>query len=230
MESEEIIGRLSVLSKKYHLVQRELINKYHFDGWKDVRITLFKNCYLVIDSTYLILLARTATFRDEGWWTNLVDRHLISRRMTKNQQDIFIKGFDTFVPSAYITMLFVAIENAFRTYYLSVFSKDPTIRFHIIYEKLFQEFNLRKYTNLLKIVSYIRNSFHNNGRHTSRNDDVPWKGVTYHFKKDKKLEVKSVWQTYTDLTSDIHEMLEKLVTSEAILKKKEIIDASYDTI
>ena len=127
-----------------------------------------------------------------------------------------------------------AIEHAFRTFYLSVFSKDSPIRFHEVYEKLLHEFNLEKYIDLVKIVSYIRNSFHNNGRHTSRDDDVPWKGVTYRFRKNKMvyqtLEVKSVWQLYIDLTSDIHEMLEELVKSKAILEKKEIFDASYDTV
>ena len=226
MESEEIISRLSMLSQKYHSVQQELSDTYHFDEWIDARINVFKHCYLVIDSTYLIFLARVTNFRDEAWWANLMDRHLISRGMTKDQQDVFIKGFDHFVPSAYITMLFVAIENAFRTFYMSVFSKDPPIKFHIVYKELLQEFNLEKYIDLLKIVSYIRNSFHNNGRHTLDDDEVPWEGVTYHFEKGKNVVLKSVWQVLTDLTTGIYEMLVKLVKSDTILKKKEIIDAS----
>jgi len=42
--------------------------------------------------------------------------------------------------------------------------------------------------------------------------------------------LKSVWQAFTDLTMDIHEMLEKLVKSDTIVKKSEIIDASYTAI
>jgi hypothetical protein len=123
MHSEEIISRLSMLSKKYHSVQQELSDKYHFDEWIDARINVFKHCYLVIDSTYLILLARVTNFRDEAWWA-LMDRHLISRRMTKDQRDVFIEGFDHFVPSAYITMLFVAIENAMIQYSMKLSSDD----------------------------------------------------------------------------------------------------------
>jgi hypothetical protein len=226
MESEGIISRLSMLSQKYHSFQQDLSDKYHFDEWKDARINVFKHCYLVIDSTYLIFLARVTNFRDEAWWANLKERHLIRIGMTKEQQDVFIKGFDHFVPSAYLSMLFVAIENAFRTFYLSVFSEDSPTKFHVVYEKLFKQFNLERYSNLLKIVSYIRNSFHNNGRHTLPDDDVPWKGITFHFKKGKNVEFTSVWQTLTDLTSDIHEMLEKLIETETIIKKNEIIDAS----
>jgi hypothetical protein len=230
IDDKEIIYRLSVLSKKYHLVQRELSDKYHFDEWTDARINVFKHCYLVIDSTYLIFLARVTNFRDDAWWANLMHRHLINREMSKEQRDVFIKGFDHFVPSAYITMLFVAIENAFRTFYLSVFSKDPPSKFHVVYKKLLQEFNLEKYNDLLKIVSYLRNSFHNNGRHTLGNDDVTWEGITYHFEKGKNVVFKSVWQTFTDLTTSIHEMLERLVKSDTILRKKEIIDASYTAV
>lgn len=51
MDNEEIISRLSMLSKKYHSVQQELSDKYHFD-WKDARINVFKHGYLVIDSTF----------------------------------------------------------------------------------------------------------------------------------------------------------------------------------
>ena len=66
----------------------------------------------------------------------------------KDQRDVFLEGFDHFVPSAYITMLFVAIENAFRTFYLSVFSKDSPIKFHLVYKELLQEFKLEKYIDL----------------------------------------------------------------------------------
>lgn len=136
MDSKELIKRLSVLAAKYHAVQDEIGNKYHFDQLRDVRINVFRHCALVIDSTYIIILVRSYHLFDESWWNNMFDRNLISRQMTKQQRDTFLYGFDTFVDSSYIAMLFVAVESAFRSFYSSVFSKDPPFKFHKVYEDL----------------------------------------------------------------------------------------------
>jgi hypothetical protein len=42
----------------------------------------------------------------------------------------------------------VRSANAFRTFYLSVFSKDSPIKFHFVYEDLLQQFKLEKYIDL----------------------------------------------------------------------------------
>ena len=54
--------------------------------------------------------------------------------------------------------------------------------------------------------------------------------MTYHFKKGKKIEGWGVWHTFIVITTDILDMLEKLVKSDAILQKQEIIDISYNNL
>lgn len=115
MDTKDLIKRLSILGAKYHALQDELVDKYHFDELRDVRINVFRHCALVIDSTYIIILVRLFHLFDEGWWNNMFDRNLIRRQMTMQQRDTFLGGFDTFVLSSYITMLFVAVESSFTS-------------------------------------------------------------------------------------------------------------------
>jgi hypothetical protein len=230
MDTKDIINRLSVLGAKYHAVQNDLSKKYQFDQLRDVRINVFRHCSIVVDSTYIIFLVRKQHLFDDPWWTNLMDNNLVSRKMTQEQRNIFLYGFDTFVDSSYITMLFVAVESAFRSFYLSAFSKDVPIKIYDVFKELLEEFNLDRYSKLLKLFRLIRNSYHSNGKHTSNDADVPWRDKTYHFKKGQQVELGGVWKTFIIITEDILEMLKELVMSDAILQKTEIIDVTYNNL
>jgi hypothetical protein len=158
-----------------------------------------------------------------------MERKLLSRHMThmtEGQRRIFIKGFDTFVQSSYITMLFVSVESAFRSFYSSVFFKEVPSKIYIVFKELLEEFNLERYSDLLKLFRLIRNSYHNNGV-TSDDAEVHWRDKTYHFKKGQQVELGDVWQTFIVITEDILDMLKQLVMSDTIRQKKEIIDILY---
>jgi hypothetical protein len=151
-------------------------------------------------------------------------------QMTEEQQVIFIYGFDTFVQSSYITMLFVSIESALRSFYSSTFSKEVPFHIYKVFKDLLCEFDLERYKDLLKLFRLIRNSYHNNGVHTSENDEVSWRDKTYYFKKGQNVELGDVWQTFIIITTDILDMPKELVMSDSILQKKEIIDIPYSNL
>jgi hypothetical protein len=230
MDTMDLIKRLGILAAKYHAVQDELGNRYHFHQLRDVRINVFRHCALVVDSTYVIILVRLYHLFDEGWWNSMFDRNLISRHMTNRQRDTFLFGFDTFVDSSYITMLFVSVESAFRSFYSSVFSKDPPFKFYKVYGDLLHKFNLDEYKDLLRLTSLIRNSYHNNGIHTLDDEPVCWRNLTFHFKKGQKIVLGDVWNIFILITEDILEMLNKLVKSGTILQKQLILDTSYNNL
>ncbi len=151
-------------------------------------------------------------------------------QMTEEQQGIFIYGFDTFVQSSYITMLFVSVDSAFRSFYSPTFSKEVHFDICKVFKDLLCEFDLEPYKDLLKLFRLIRNSYHNNGVHTSENDEVSWRDKTYYFKKGQNVELGDVWQTFIIITTDILDMLKELVMSDTILQKKEIIDIPYNNL
>lgn len=233
MDTEDIIHRLSELGAKYQAVHNELSNKYPIDQLRDVRSNVFRHCALVIDSTIIILLIRLDHPYDDPWWANLMERNLLStymKHMTEQHRKIFIKGFDTFVDSAYIIMLFVSVESACRSFYSSTFHREVPVKIYDVFKKLLEEFNLERYSDLLKLFRLLRNSYHNNGKHTSNDAEVHWRDKTYEFKKGQQLEVGDVWQTFIIITDDILELLKELVMSDAILQQKEIIDVIYDNV
>jgi hypothetical protein len=228
-DTKDIIKGLSVLGAKYHAVWNELSNTHHLDQLRDVRINVFRHCALVIDSTYIIFLVRQQHLFDDSWWAGLMDSNLVSRRMTTEQRDTFVGGFDNYIKAAYITMLFVSVESACRSFYSSVFSKEVPIKISDVFKELLEEFNLERYSNLLKLFRDIRNSYHNNGN-PSYDAEVPWRDKTYQFKKGQQIELGDVWQTFIIITEDILDMLKELVMSDTILQKKEIIDISYNNL
>jgi hypothetical protein len=83
---------------------------------------------------------------------------------------------------------------------------------------------------LLNLASLTRNTLHNGGLYNWENDSVTWRGKTYYFEKGKSVELGDAWSMLTTITEYIHEMLEKLVKSDRILREKQIIDASYATV
>jgi hypothetical protein len=229
MDTTELIRRLSDF-KKYHFTQQELANKYHFDENRDVRINVFKHCYIVIDSTHVFLLIRSRHLFDESWWTELMGDKLISENMTEQQRSVFIGGFDSHVISSFLVMLLFTVESAFRAFYPLTFDADPPLSFSKLYEKLLPEFGLDNYTKLLKLASLTRNTLHNGSLYIWENDSVEWRDKAYYFEKGKSVNLDDAWSTLTMVTEDLHEMLEKLVKSNTILQKKEIIDASYTSV
>jgi len=58
MDTDKIIQSLSVLDALYNGSMLELINKYHFDEIRDVRVNIFKHSRIVIDSTLIFFLVR----------------------------------------------------------------------------------------------------------------------------------------------------------------------------
>lgn len=218
-----------MLDGLYNKAMQELINIYHFDKIRDVRVNIFKHCRIVIDSTYIFFLVRQDNLFEPSWWERMVSLNKISKKMTQEQRGTFAFAFDSYVRSAYITMLLFSVESGFRCLYQSTFGKDPLHTFSQVYTELLDKFNLGDYKDLLKLASNIRNTLHNNGIHTRKDDDVSWRGVTYQFKKGQSL-VLDYWEMFIIITCDTFVMLDRLIKDERIIKKQIIVDSSYDNI
>jgi hypothetical protein len=138
MDTKKLIARLIELSNKYHAVQQELTSTYHFDDLIDVRVNVFKHCYIIIDSTYIFILVRDRHLFDEKWWEDLMTSKLVSSGMTEQQRNVFIYGFDTYVVSSFLVMLLFNVESAFRSFYPLIFSDNPPFSFKKLYENFYQ--------------------------------------------------------------------------------------------
>jgi hypothetical protein len=229
MDTDKIILGLSMLDAKYNALMQELIDTYHFDGIRDVRVNMVKHPRIVIDSTLVFFLIRQDNLFRPEWWERMINLNLISKNFTEEHRKTFARAFDSYTDSAYITMLLFGIESGFKSLYLSVFGEDPPLNFSKVYPKLLQRFGLNQFNDLLRLSSNIRNSLHNNGLFTWPDESITWRGKKYEFKRGQSL-VFDPWETFIIITDDIFNMLQKLIKEQEIIEKPQIVDASYNNI
>jgi hypothetical protein len=129
---------------------------------------------VALNGVYICIIVRRFDLRDPDWW--IAKRSLIgeiTRPKDQADEDIFIKGFDSFTVTAYFNLLFIALENGFRTFYKTV---CPTKRepgdIKTVYDDILKELQLNRYFDL-EILRKIRNALmHQNGIHDAGDDQI----------------------------------------------------------
>lgn len=216
----------------FHNARQQIIDDNPtFDTKKDSRITIFTNCIVALDGVYICFLVRSFDLRKSKWWDD--KRSMIGEiRRPEDQasEDIYIKGFDSFTVTAYFNLLFIALENGFRTFYKIV---CPTRRepgdFKTVYDDILKELQLDRYLDLMEILRKIRNALmHQNGIHDAGDDEKDWRGKKIKFTKGKPVDYGGeVWEVLPSLSQGIVDILKAVINSTKILQENQIIDPSY---
>ena len=123
---------------------------------------------VALDGVYICFIVRRFDLREPKW--RIAKQSLISEiRKPEDQanEDIFIKGFDSFTLTAYFNLLFIALENGFRKFYNIVCpTKHEPDDFNTVYNDILKELQLGRYLDLMDILRKIRNALmHQNGIH-----------------------------------------------------------------
>jgi hypothetical protein len=180
---------------------------------------------------YICFIVRRFDLRESKWWDE--KRSLIGEvRRPKGQtnEDIFIKGFDSVTVTAYFNLLFIALENGFRTFYKIVCPTKPEPHdFNSVYNDILRELQLDRYLDLLDILRKIRNALmHQNGIHDGGYDQITWRKITITFTKGKPVDYGGeVWEVLASLSQGIIDMLKAVVNSPKIIQENKIMDPSY---
>jgi hypothetical protein len=231
-EIKSLIRTISRISDNFSAVIQQILDNHpNFDQTKDSRITTFTSCIVVLDGIYICLIVRGFELRKPEWWTE--KRSLIGeiRRPVHDEDvDTFVKGFDSFTVTAYFNLLFIALENGFRTFYKVVCpTKKVPKDFKNIYDDILRELQLIRYFDLMQILRMGRNAcMHTNGIHTRGNDQVTWSGITVTYTKGKPVDYGAdVWDALTQISQGIVDMLREILISSKVMQEQEIIDPSY---
>jgi hypothetical protein len=235
MNSKALIRSTNQLTNKFELARQEIMDKHpNFDKIKDSRITIFTNCILTLDGTYISFMVREFELWEDEWWIKMGG--IIGDIRTPAPKSMFIKGFDSFTITAYFSLLFNALENGFRSFYKALFPSKTIPGFFlcvykdILTELVADEIILTEYLQLIKILRLIRNAeIHNNGIHVDSDDKVTWNGMTVIFKKGEHIDYggRDLWNVVLALSDGILDVLKQVVNSNKIMKEPRIIDASY---
>jgi hypothetical protein len=108
---------------------------------------------------------RSFELRDDRWWEKMKGLIGEIRRPPQEDMDLFVRGFDSFTVTAYFNLLFIALENGFRSFYKPVlpYKKEPGY-FKNVYTDILTELQLTRYLDLMEILRSVRNAMmHQNG-------------------------------------------------------------------
>ena len=229
VEPHKLIRSMTQITNEFELARKEIIDKHpNFDKLKDSRITIFTNCIVALDGVYVCFIVRSFELWEDEWWMKM--RCKIGEFRIPTPKDVFIKGFDSFTVTSYFDLLFIALENGFRTFYTPVcpLKKKPHAFFNV-YHDILNELQLTRYFMLMQILRMVRNAMmHQNGIHEGKDDEIEWHGKTIRFRNGKRVDFDGeVWEVLPSISQRVGDMLKLVVNSGKIIQEPEIIDPSY---
>jgi hypothetical protein len=244
-DTKVLIKNINQLTNKFQSARQDIIDNHpNFDTLKDSRITVFTNCILTLDGTYICFMVREFELWEDEWWKEM-NRKVggITISSPKNvfiriptPKNVFIKGFDHFTITAYFSLLFNALENGFRSFYKSIFpSKAIPGFFFYVYKEILEELVtdqtvLTEYIKLINILRFVRNAeTHTNGIHEGDDDEITWNGMTFIFKRGLHIDYggRCLWEVTLRLSDGVLDILKQVVNSSKVIQEAEILDASY---
>jgi hypothetical protein len=125
VEKNKLIRNMIQINENFHAARQEIMDKHpNFDKIKDSRITVFTNSIVALDGVYLCFLIRSYDIWEDDWWQKKKRQIGEIRRPPKNDMSLYVHGFDSFTITAYFNLLFIALENGFRSFYNLFFHRE----------------------------------------------------------------------------------------------------------
>jgi hypothetical protein len=79
VDKQEIIKQIAQLGKDFHNAQCKIMKEHHdINASNDARITVFTNCYIVLDGIYICLVVRSYEICELDWWSKLVQENKVA--------------------------------------------------------------------------------------------------------------------------------------------------------
>ena len=211
-----------------------------FNRDNDARITIFSRCIVAIDSALLHLLFRAFELPDDNWWDSLHDKlkafdlspNLIQKPRPDDLEKIK-KSVDSYWTSSYIVWLFSSLESSCRIITRVAYPKkfnDGRGNLKQIFERLLST-NYSKYEFLLELFRLARNTMHNNGVYFPEtigdNRQVSYNNINYDFTDGQTVQFGDLPKLlFFNLTPDLLNVINDIVTSPEVSKHIQIIDPS----
>ncbi len=220
---------MTQITDEFESARKEIMDNHpNFDQLKDSRITIFTNCIVALDGVYVCFIVRSFELWEDEWWKKMKGK--LGEFRIPDPRNVFVKGFDSFTVTSYFNLLFIALENGFRTFYKPVcpLKKEPDAIFDI-YNDILNELHLQRFFKLMEILRKVRNAMmHQNGIYDGKDDEIEWSGNTIRFQKGKTVDFGGeVWEVLPSISQGVVNMLKNIVNSSKIIQESEIIDPSY---
>jgi hypothetical protein len=231
VEPRSLVRTMIQINQNFQAARQEIMDEHpNFDQIKYSRIIVFTNCIVALDGVYICFIVRSFELLDDRWWKKL-DAQIGEIGIPQQKElGLFVHGFDSFTVTAYFNLLFIALENGFRSFYKHVCpSKNEPEKFFYVYDDILRELQLTRYYNLMQILRLIRNAMmHQNGIHHGNDKKPEWGKKTITFTKGKRIDYGGkVWEVLPSISQGVMNMLKAVVKSDKVIQVPEIIDPSY---
>jgi len=222
---KQLISLLDQRRIAFHNLREKIVIDYpQISIYKDVRHTMILKCVEVLQNTILGIDHIDKQVGKSSWWKS--DDCPINT--TNDDIRNIADSFEMFIKLAFIHIFFSSIESSFRMLLRSI---DPsscnnaTKEFKSIYSALLSKLKL-DYKPLLDILTYLRNTIHNNGVYfpvSNKNVSIRYKGTLYVFKIGKPHEYAS-WPELLIIIDDVRVMMEQIIYHKQISSLSNVVD------
>ncbi|WP_415281112.1 hypothetical protein [Candidatus Nitrososphaera sp. FF02] len=212
---ELVINKSTIYRDDFLDERRRLMGVYSTFPSTDARFTSFAKCINVLNDLCIGYVTLRENVIKRDWWKEkfgLEEESSIKRQ---------ISDYEMFLRIAFTHLLFSSVESSIRNFARSVIpteSRNGTVDFYRVYPILLNRLSLAPYIELLRLLSNIRNTIHNNGvffPSNQENQTIVYNSRTYTFEVGKVLEFVGT-QFVLDFVPDIRNLLVKMIESPAI--------------
>jgi hypothetical protein len=209
-------------------------SKYSQLEKNDARFTFFHKCIQVYDNILLLYIIRKfylpnkeffnkhkgeITLR-EGLEEQFMAEHGNIFNNLDNEEEkkhayfynLLANEIDSFTIFTFFQGIFVAFESTFRLIFPTIKKREPPNNISNVLDELKLDLGLSDYSKFFDLLRNLRNSIHNNGVYTQKNDEIVWNGFKYEFIKSKPIEIENLWDKWFDIVNEFINIMEIIFT------------------
>jgi hypothetical protein len=221
---------------------RVLSAKPSIDTNRDIRITFFSKCNVVIDSSVLILMFCDKYLSNKSnrrIWKTIAGQYSLTAPAIKARTSI-IDGLNQFNSIALFHLIFSSMESSIRliakTVFLSLYTQK-SYTFEGLLKEILRKMRIGGYGKFTRLISLVRNTIHNNGVYSptyrkdrrsrllvQRNTQVTWNEKCYKFKINTPITFINTWSFELLITKEILKMMKEIIRYNKVILQQIIVD------
>lgn len=192
--------------------------KYQQMKQNDARVTFFKHMNTVLDSAIISLILAHKYLGS----LNLEAIHIeyeLSPRLY--DYDTERKYFDQIVMNGYFLFIFNEFEHSVRLickqYNNQLFQTQASI--NALCKGVTKDLSLKKRYKFIDLITYLRNSFHNNGLFVPggklKSTKIVWNNTTYFFNEYRSIKESKgdIWLSFVPISKEIITFFNEIINS-----------------
>lgn len=200
------------------------LRKFQGKEENDVRVAFFKHLHVVLNSTVISLILTHKFVGHNDWLEEIHKDYSLSPKSYNYDNER--KYFGQIVLNGSLFFVFISFEHAVRLickYCDREFYFEQENRFSTMCKWLMNQLGLHGKDDFIDLITYIRNSLHNNGMFMPRrrvkgrilSDDelkdrnIQWRGPTFYFKANKPITNSN---TNSDMWPSLVPIINEIIT------------------